>query len=100
MYHFPPQKMNVKNRRSSAVTVPAVSPACAIIHQKLWQKLEELRGGGEREGWEAWLLPGREKRRASGRKQVRLLRRPNRAGWWCAEASRNAYRAPAARSSN
>jgi len=43
--------MNVKNRRSSAVTVRAVSPASATIHQKLWQKLrvEELRGGGGRE---------------------------------------------------
>jgi len=43
--------MNVKNRRSSAVTVPAVSTASAIIHQKLWQKLrvEEHRGDGERE---------------------------------------------------
>jgi hypothetical protein len=43
-----PPKMNVKNRRSSAVTVPAVSPASAIIHRKLWQKLEEYRRGGER----------------------------------------------------
>ena len=41
--------MNVKNRRSSAVTVPVISPASAIIHQKLWQKLEEHRGDGERE---------------------------------------------------
>jgi TATA-binding protein-associated factor Taf7 len=43
--------MNVKNRRSRALTVPAISPASAIIHQKLWQKLrvEEHRGGGERE---------------------------------------------------
>jgi hypothetical protein len=44
-----PPKMNLKNPRSSAVTVPAISPASAIIHQKLWQKLEEHRGGGERE---------------------------------------------------
>ncbi len=29
---------DVKNRRSSAVTVPAISPASAIIDQKLWQK--------------------------------------------------------------
>src|SRR2546422_4693734 len=61
-----PPRMNVKNRRSSAVTVPAISPASAIIHQKLWQKLwqklrvEELRGGGEREPRGTWLLPGRE----------------------------------------
>jgi hypothetical protein len=41
--------MNVNNRRSSAVTIRAVSPASAMIHQKLWQKLEEHRGGGERE---------------------------------------------------
>jgi hypothetical protein len=45
---FPPAKMNVKNGRSSAVTVPAISPASAIIHQKPWQKLEEQRGSGER----------------------------------------------------
>jgi len=32
-------RMHVKNRRRSAVTVPAVSPASAIIHQELWQKL-------------------------------------------------------------
>lgn len=82
-----PPKMNVKNRRSSAVTVPAVSPASAIIHQRLWQKLrvEELRGGGEREPWGTSLHPGREKRPASKRKQMWLFRRPNRAGWWCAE---------------
>jgi hypothetical protein len=42
-------KMNAKIRRSSAVTVPAISPASAIVHQELWQKLEERRGGGERE---------------------------------------------------
>ena len=43
--------MNVKNRRSNAVTVPVISPASAIIHQKLWQRLrvEQHRGGGERE---------------------------------------------------
>ena len=46
---FSPPKMNVKNRRSSAVTVRALSPASTIIHPKLWQKLEELLGGGERE---------------------------------------------------
>ena len=27
---------------------PSLSPASAIIHQKLWQKLEEYRGSGER----------------------------------------------------
>lgn len=32
--HSPPE-MIVKNRRSSAVTVRAVSPASAIIHQEL-----------------------------------------------------------------
>ena len=55
--------MNVKYRRSSVVTVPAISPASATIHQKLWQKLEELRGDGEREPWGTSLHPGREKRR-------------------------------------
>jgi len=30
---FSPPMMNVKNRRSSAVTVRAVSPASAVIHQ-------------------------------------------------------------------
>src|SRR6266700_2295879 len=49
----------------------------SLLHQKLWQKLrvEEHRGGGERERWGTWLLPGREKHRASERKQVRPLRR-------------------------
>ena len=44
--------MNVNNRRSSAVTVRAISPASAIVHQELWQKLrvEEHRGGGARIG--------------------------------------------------
>jgi hypothetical protein len=41
--------INVKNGRSRAVTVPAISPASATVHQKLWQKLEGHRGGGERE---------------------------------------------------
>jgi len=41
-YGFSPQRMNVNNRRSRAVTVPAISPASAIIPQKPWQK---LRGG-------------------------------------------------------
>ena len=70
--------MNVKSRRSSAVTVPAVSPASAITHQKLWQKLrvEALRGGGEREPWGMSFHPGREKLRASERELVGAVREP------------------------
>ena len=70
---------------ATRVTVPAVSPAGAIIHGKLWPKLEEYRGDGEREPWGTWLLPGREKRRASETKQIQPPRRPTRTGWWCAE---------------
>jgi hypothetical protein len=43
-YRFSPPRMNVRNRRGSAVTVGAISPASATIHQKLWQKLEEQGG--------------------------------------------------------
>jgi hypothetical protein len=73
-------KMNVKNRWSRAVMVPPVSPASAIVHQILWRKprVEEHRGGEEREPWGTSSHPGREKRQASERKnrKGRFANRP------------------------